>query len=297
LIDNARRKGAVVREQTVARRLLLDGDTVLGVEANAADGSTRHFTSPVTIDASGRDAFALNQYDWKVRDQNLQKISIWTYVRAAMRDSGLDSGATTIAYLPHKGWFWYIPLPDDVVSVGIVAERDYLYRTGRNPEAIFQREVAVNDWIKRHLAPGTIMGPYRVTGDYSYRSRCCAANGLVLTGDALGFLDPVFSSGVLLALRGGELAGDAVHEALRDGDVTATRFAAYGRTMHTGIEAMRKLICAFYDETFSFGELLRKHPRVRADLTDCLIGNLFRNFDSLFEAVGEFACLPPTPNP
>jgi flavin-dependent dehydrogenase len=128
--------------------------------------------------------------------------------------------------------------------------------------------------------------------DFSYRSEHCAQDGLVLAGDAFAFLDPVFSSGMYLALRSGELAADAVHAALDDGEVSADRFHEYARRMTHEIEAMRKLVYAFYDTAFSFGKLIRKYPHVRGDLTDCLIGNLEKDFTELFRAAGDFVELP-----
>jgi len=230
---------------------------------------------------------------WKVRDPYLNKIAIWTYYKGAMRDPGVDEGATTVAYVPEKGWFWYIPLAGDVLSVGIVAEKDYLYNGSKDLAEIFHREVRNNAWIERHLAIGQQFGPYRVTGEYSYRSRYCAANGLVLIGDAFAFLDPVFSSGVFIALCSGERAADAVDRALTDGDYSAGRFASYGSDMCRGIEAMRRLVYSFYDHAFSFRTFLNKYPHLAGDLTDCLIGNLFMDFDPLFDAVAEFAKVPP----
>ena len=138
----------------------------------------------------------------------------------------MDEGATTVAYVPEKGWFWYIPLAGDIVSVGIVAEKDYLYNGSHELPDIFHREVKKNAWVEQHLAAGQQFGPYRVTGEFSYRSRYCAADGLVLAGDAFAFLDPVFSSGVFLALRSGELAADAVDAALTAGDFSAARSAS-----------------------------------------------------------------------
>ncbi len=294
LLDNARERGAEVHEATAARELLREGSRVVGVLAGEAGGPKRVFRAPVTLDASGRDAFSLKKLDWRVPDPKLMKVAVWTYYRGALRDPGLDEGATTVAYLPRKGWFWYIPLPDDVVSVGVVADRDYLYRDTRDPQGIFEGEIGNNAWIERHLAPGRRIERFRVTGDYSYRSKHAAGDGLVLLGDAFAFLDPVFSSGVFLALRSGELAAEAVDRALERGDFRAERFRAYGLELGRGFEAMRKLVYAFYDQAFSFRELLTAHPELRGDLTDCLIGNLFRDFGALFEAVGRFADLQTT---
>jgi flavin-dependent dehydrogenase len=292
LLDNAREKGADVIEEITVRELIQSDGVVTGVTAITRGGETCEFHAPVTIDATGRDAFAVTRNGWKVRDPYLNKIAVWTYYRGALRDPGIDEGATTVAYIPEKGWFWYIPLPEDIVSVGVVAEKDYLYQDTRDLPAIFYREVKKNAWMAQHLSHGRQFGPYRATGEYSYRSRHCAADGLVLAGDAFGFLDPVFSSGVMLALRSGELAADAVDAALSAGDVSAERFAAYGAQVCEGIEAMRKLVYAFYDRAFSFRAFLAEYPDLKGDVTDCLIGNLFRDFDPLFEAVAKFAQLP-----
>lgn len=292
LMDNARQKGAEVVEQTTVHELIRDGDKVVGVRATGPDRQRSEYYAPFTVDATGRDAFAVSRNGWRVRDPYLNKIAIWTYYEGARRDPGLDEGATTVAYVAEKGWFWYIPLPNDVVSVGIVAEKDYLYKDTRELEAIFQREVKNNGWIEQHLAVGRQVGQYRVTGEFSYRSRYCAADGLVLIGDAFAFLDPVFSSGVFLALRSGELAADTIGEALAAGDVSAARFEEYGAEMRQGIEAMRRLVYAFYDHNFSFGSVIREYPHLRGDLTDCLIGNLLIDFEPLFAAVARFAAVP-----
>src|SRR4029079_8798009 len=187
------------------RDMIQENGVVTGVTASGAGGAIREFTAPVTIDATGRDALSLARNGWKVRDPVLNKIAIWTYYKGALRDPGLDEGATTVAYVPEKGWFWYIPLYENIVSAGVVAEKDYLYNGTKDLATIFHREVEKNAWLKEHLAVGEQFGPYRVTGEYSYRSKHCAADGLILAGDAFGFLDPVFSSGVFLALRSGEM--------------------------------------------------------------------------------------------
>ena len=291
MLDNAVEKGAHVLMRTRARSLLVEDGACRGLLVER-DGRRFPIRAPVTIDCGGRHGFAATQMGWIRPDPHLNKVAIWTYYRGAKRDEGYDEGATTVAYLPGKGWFWYIPLPDDLVSVGVVAERDYLHRDGKDLAAIWHREIRVNRWIEEHLAPGTQCERLRVTSEYSYRSRYCAADGLVLAGDAYTFLDPVFSSGVLLALLSGERSAHAADAALDAGDVSAGRFEEYGRDMRHGIEAMRRLVYAFYEETFSFGSLLKRHPHLRGDLTDCLIGNLTHDFRPLFEAVDEFARIP-----
>lgn len=293
MLDNALAKGAEIRMGTSARELIEEDGVVKGILAQDENGNELELRAPITIDASGLDGFTIKKKQWRVSDPTLNKVAVWTYYKGAKRDEGYDEGATTVAYLPEKGWFWYIPLHSDIVSVGIVAEPSYLYRDGRDPEKMFAREIENNVWIREHLEQGTPTGEFRHTGDYSYRSKHCAMDGLILTGDAYAFLDPVFSSGVFIALKSGELAADAVHIALQNNDVSAAQFEPYAVTIRNAIEGMRRLVYTFYDHAFSFKELFMKYPDTRGDLTDCLIGNLDKDFDPLFEKVAEFAKIPP----
>jgi flavin-dependent dehydrogenase len=293
LLNNAREKGAEAIEEMTVKEPIRENGVCVGVRGLDPQGRPFEVRAPMTIDASGRDGFTQVPNGWRVHDPALNKIAVWTYYQGALRDPGLDEGATTVAYLPGKGWFWYIPWPNDMISVGVVAERSYLYRDNvRDLETIFQREIHNNLWIHQHLAPGKVAAQYRVTGEYSFRSKYCAANGLILAGDAFAFLDPVFSSGVMLALRSGEMAGDAVHAALTDGDYSAERFAEYGRQLCYGVENMRKLVYAFYDPDFRFKKFFEKYPHLHKRLTDCLTGDLFTDFDELFTRVAEFASIP-----
>ena len=298
MLDNARRRGAEVREQTPVQRVLKDdAGRVVGVEAAGPDGGVFHVHAPVTIDCSGRDRVAAGREGWFNKDPKLNKLAIWSYWRGAKRDPGIDEGNTTVAYVQERGWFWYIPLQGDVVSVGVVAEKDYLFSESKDPGAIMAREIERNAWIKDHIAQGRQFGEYWVTSEFSYRSRHPATDGLVLAGDAFAFLDPVFSSGVFLALKSGEMVADAVDAALKDGDTGGARFSAYGRLLCRGIENMRKLVYAFYDENFSFGKMIKAHPEQRGRLTDSLIGDLFDlDFTELHSAMRNFAELPPDLN-
>ena len=294
ILDKARSNGATVMEETKAKKLIKSGDRVEGITVESEEMGSLDLHAPIVVDASGRDCFAAHKQKWMVRDPELKKIALWTHFKGAKRDPGLDEGATTVAYLPNKGWFWYIPLSGDMVSVGIVAERDYLFNgSTKDHEEIFQREVLNNEWIKEHLAEAEQTGKYRITGEYSYRNRYCASEGLVLAGDALGFLDPVFSSGVFLALKSGVMLADEIDLASKTGDLSAKSFDRYGKRMQSSIETMRKIVYAFYDKDFSFGDLAKRGDHLRAALTDCLIGNVDDNeFRELFDAMSDLAVLP-----
>lgn len=293
MMERAREAGAEVREGIKVLDFIEEDGVIKGVKAEDESGKVFELRASVTMDASGRDALFQRKKKWRKRDPKLNKIAIWTLYRGAKRDPGIDEGATTVAYVKEKGWFWNIPLRNDIVSTGIVAERDYLYRDGRDLKAIYEREIKNNKWVDEHLSEGEQFGEYWVTGEYSYRAENCATDGLVLIGDAFAFLDPVFSSGVYLALTTGSMGADAVSKALDEGDVSGEQFREYGEKVCQGIEWMRKLVYAFYDDDFSFKDVVMKYAEVRRDLTDCLIGDLMnRDYSELFDRVGRFADLP-----
>ena len=293
LVDNAREKGATIFEEVNVNSLLREHGRVVGVRAEHKGGSVVEYRAKMTLDCSGKDSFAAARNHWRMRDPKLNKIAVWTYYRGAKRDKGIDEGATTVAFVPEKGWFWYIPQHNDMTSVGVVAEAKYLTRGGiKDPKEIFDRETEQNLWIKEYLAPGTQVGPYFITNEFTFHSKFCAEEGLLLVGDAFCFLDPVFSSGLMFALKSGIMAAEAVHEGLIAGDLSPSRFADYATQLRQGIENMRKLIYAFYDEKFSFRELTNKYPDLAGDVTDCLSGDLNKDFTALFNAISEFAEVP-----
>lgn len=293
LLNNARAKGAEVIEEITVKELLREGGRVVGVRAQKKGGEVVEFRAPITLDCSGKEAFTSVRNGWRMKDPYLNKVAVWTYYRGSKREADLDEGQTTVAMIPEKGWFWHIPQHNDMVSVGVVAEGKYLTRDGvKDPQAIFRREVEENLWIKDHLSTGQPVGDYFVTSEYSFHSRHCGSAGLLLVGDAFCFLDPVFSSGLLLALKSGVLAGDAVHATLAAGDFSPSVFTEYATTLRAGIENMRKLVYAFYDPNFSFKQVIDKYPDAAGEITDCLSGDVNRDFTPLWDKIRGFAPLP-----
>jgi flavin-dependent dehydrogenase len=292
MMENAREHGVEVFEAMRASKLIKDGNKIQGVSCLGRNKKPFDFKAKMTIDASGGKGFAMSKLGWRIVDPKLVKRAVWGYYRGAKRDKGRDEGATTITYLDSKNWFWHLALRDDIVSVGVVGDKEYLFNDTKDLETVFNREVHKNAWIKDHLAKGTLEGDYYVCEHRSYRSKYCATDGLVLIGDALSFIDPVFSTGMYLTLTSGELAADAVIAALQKGDVSGRQFHTYGETMCRRIEILRRLVYAFYSEDFSFKQLVMKYPHLKDAVTDCLIGNLERDLSELNEALSEFLMLP-----
>jgi flavin-dependent dehydrogenase len=290
MLNNAREHGVDVHEGVRVLEVLFEGDRAKGVRVQYEDGSEREVLADVVVDASGQSSMIQSRLGLREWDPKLKKAAVWTYWKGAYRDTGHDEGATIVLQTEGKqGWFWYIPLHDDILSVGVVAGYDYLFknRDTKDYEKIYFEEVARCPGLQPRLEKATRVTEFYAAKEYSYRARTCAGDGWVMVGDAYGFLDPLYSSGVLLALKSGSLAADAVVEGLSKGDTSAAQLGKWEADYVKGMDRMRSLVVAFY-EGFSFGRFVKRYPHLKGDLTDLLIGDLFKDeLDSTLKLVEE----------
>ena len=297
LINHAAEQGAVVHQGVLVKQVLFEGDRAVGVEVQMPDGSREKFFANVVVDATGQMAMLSNKFRWRVRDPQLKKAVLYSYWKGAHREPDLNGGATLVLRTEHGsgGWFWYIPLEDDITSVGIVANPDYLLKgRGQDLAKIYQEEIEKCEPCHKRVAKGERVDKIYSILDYSYRSKHNAGNGFIIIGDAYGFLDPIYSSGVLLALKMAELAADAIHDAFQHDDFSAARLGQYQTKLDRGIESMRKLVYAFYNDGFSFSGFLRKYPDERFHIINLLIGDVFKEgVDEVYGPMSEFAEIPP----
>jgi flavin-dependent dehydrogenase len=275
MLNNAREHGVDAREGVRVLEVLFNGERAVGVTIQEEGKSAREVRAKVVVDASGQTAMLQNRLKLRQWDPVLNKGAIWTYYEGAYRDTGRDEGATIVIQTPNKkGWFWYIPQHNNVVSVGVVAPFDYLFKGRGSHEQTYHEEVQLCKAVQDRVAGGKRMTGFFATKDYSYRSRQAAGDGWVLIGDAFGFLDPLYSSGVLLALRSGEVAADAIADGLKKGDTSAAQLGRWHEDFNRGVDRMRRLVCEYYDG-FSFGNFVRNFPHLKGKVTDLLIGDLF----------------------
>ncbi len=286
LLNNAREHGVEAHEGVRVLEVLFEEGRAVGVRLQEEDGTEREVRADVVVDASGQSSIIMSRLGLREWDAKLKKAALWSYWEGAFRDTGKDEGATLVLQTKGKqGWFWYIPQHNNVISVGIVAGFDYLFkdRAERDHEKIFFEEVAKCAVVKERIAGATRVAPFRVAKEYSYRSTQAAGDGWVLVGDAFGFLDPLYSSGVLLALKSASLAADAIAEGLQKGDTSEAQLRKWEPDFKQGMDRMRRLVVEYY-EGFSFGRFVRKHPHFKGHLTDLLIGDLFK--DEVDEVMG-----------
>jgi len=294
MLDNAAEHGAEVRYGLRVRRVLFEGTRATGI-VYADEEQPRHLHAGVVVDASGQSSLIARQLELRNPDPDLKKASIYAYFKGAARDEGRNAGATIVIHTPgHNGWFWQIPLPDDVASVGVVSDPGVLF-TGRgsDPLATLEEEIARCPAMAKRLANAERISGAYVTSDFSYHARRMAGDGWVLVGDAFGFVDPIYSSGVMLAMKSAEFAADAVHEGLQAEDVSAERLGAFAPKLLGGMHLIRRLVHAFYDRDFSFARFHREHPEYHDHLVRILIGDVFDiSVGKMFDAVRERIHLP-----
>jgi flavin-dependent dehydrogenase len=276
MLENAREHGVDVHEGVRVHDVLFENDRAVGVRIKGENG-LRDVHAKVVVDASGQNGLLMNRLGLRLWDPILNKGAIWTYWEGAYRDTGRDEGATLVIQNGNKhGWFWYIPLHSNIVSVGVVAPFEYLFKGRTNYSQTYEEEVNLCPGVKQRVANAKQVTGHFATKDYSYRSTKVAGDGWVLVGDAFGFLDPLYSSGVLLALKSGQLASQAIVEGLARCDTSGVQLGKWGPVFNEGVDRMRRLVCEYYGG-FSFGKMIREYPELRGTLTDLLIGDLFHD--------------------
>jgi flavin-dependent dehydrogenase len=216
LYQHARECGADAREGHEVMAATHHGPRESRLEVRTDDGRNYVIEARYVIDASGRDAFLASKKRLRRKNDVHQSAAIFAHFHGAERRQGEDEGNISIYSFEH-GWMWMIPLPRAVMSVGAVCRPDYLkQRKGRTLEFLLDT-LKRNAALWRRVEHAELIGSeVRVTGNYSYDSLQMGAPGWVLVGDAFAFLDPVFSSGVYLAMSGAEQAADVVDAALRE---------------------------------------------------------------------------------
>jgi FADH2-dependent halogenase len=250
LLEHAEKCGAAVRRGRKAEEAAFDAQGVT-LTHSGTDPATATVRVGAVIDASGRVGFLARRFGERRMDPRLQNISIHRQFEGIPRSEGRRAGDIRMVTRPDQGWFWFIPITDTVTSVGVVVPQA-VYRASAKatPEETLARFLAETPAAARLVENARSLTPARFDADYSYLHSRHAGDRFVLVGDAGAFLDPIFSTGVLMAMQSGIEAAEAVSEGLRDGDLSARRFSAYGRRLVRRYRHFRRFATGFYDPAF-----------------------------------------------
>ncbi len=285
LFQRAAELGAECCDQTRLIDVLFDAndrapgeDRATGVVIQDSSGLRREIQCSVVVDGTGQQSFLANKLGLKVVDKDLKKAAIWTYFEGAIRDDGDNAGATIIMQTETKrSWFWFIPLSGNVTSIGCVGDNDHLLKGRGKPAEVFAEELGRCPGLVPRLQDARQIEAVRVAKEFSYQTTSSAGPGWVLVGDAFGFIDPVYSSGVYFALEMGVRAGDAIVTGLQTGDLSGQHLGSWCEAFKNGSQWIRKLVRAFYTDQFSIGHFMKEHPEHRGAMTDLLIGRIFHD--------------------
>jgi flavin-dependent dehydrogenase len=235
LLKNAAAKGTRVLEGwRVAELDMADPNAVTAV-AKTASGEERRWHARFLIDASGRDTLVANKLGLKDRNRRHASAAVYGHFTGARRQEGRAEGNISIFWFDH-GWFWFIPLADGTTSIGAVCPPEYLKTRKTDVTTFFRDTIAQAPQLAERLSAATLEGPATATGNYSYRARNMAGRNYLMVGDAYAFIDPVFSTGVYLAMNSAFRAADAVATVLRDPRQAERAVARFDAEVQRGID-------------------------------------------------------------
>jgi FADH2-dependent halogenase len=273
LLQHARETGADVREGWTVNRFR-HGDEHVTIEAQDPGGIEHTFRGAFLLDASGRGNLTGNQENLREIYEHHRKLAVFGHFTGVLRDEGEKGGDTVIVRLENK-WFWLIPISPEKTSVGCVMERDEFTRSRQSPRDVFEAIWQSSPALRARMNCAKPVGEIQTTSDFSYINRRLVGPRLLRIGDAAGFMDPIFSAGVYLAMSSGKLAAQAVADSLAAGDDGRHRLLRYEKTIRHSMKAYWRLVEGFYTQPFM--ELLME-PRhglsIPAAVTALLAGEL-----------------------
>lgn len=258
----AARSGAECHDQTRVLDVLFSGHCAAGVCLRRRGERRRTIHARVVIDASGRQALLAHRLCLQPHGERGKKAAIWGHYRGASRDRNKNDMAQVFRHpRSQSSWFWFMPLAPEITSMGVVGDWSYLLQGRGKPEVVFEDELVRCPELAERLMNATLMHEFRLVKELNYFHLQQAGEGWVLVGDAWGFIDPIYVSDELIAVRSAELAARAVIDGLRSGDVSAARLGAGAAEFHLGMPWVRKLVTAFDGAEFRIGTLRREFAR------------------------------------
>lgn len=250
LLKNAAKHGAEVREETTVLEVETSADKPCRLKVRSG-GVESTVEAKAVIDASGQGSIVAKLHDLRVKHPAHQKIAIFTRYKGAVRREGRKEGNIDIV-LGAGCWFWIIPLRDDILSIGCVANIATWKSSGLTAEQFYDKAVESSPYVKARIQPGKRLEGTYTASNYSFSSKTLSGDGFVLVGDAAEFQDPIFSTGVILAMRSGERAARDLAKALKAGRAPrATEFVSYEKAFRRWTRNHFEMIDAFYSPGFA----------------------------------------------
>jgi flavin-dependent dehydrogenase len=274
LLEHAAKEGAHVFEGATVGAVTLERERVR-FEVAANGGGATPVEAAFLVDASGRDTLVASRLGQRTHMPTLGKVALFAHYRDAARWTGRLEGHIQI-YIFEHGWFWYIPFAGDTVSVGAVLHQRTVRARPGSSEALYEAMIAACPTVAAHLRGATRATAVHTAANFSYRAEPAIGDRFVAVGDAVTFVDPIFSAGVYIAMQSAELASRVIVDSLRQGDLRAARFAPYQRQIGAGTGLFFHFIDQYYDPSFLDVFFMATPPSTLRDaVTTVLAGGAF----------------------
>jgi len=271
-LRHASELGAEVIQGISVVKVLFDGDRAVGVRVRLL-GREFDLRSRYVVDASGRRCLIGKQLGIWEKDKQFNQFAIYSWFKGVNPPSPETEEYIHIHFLPvNRGWVWHIPIYDGITSVGAVTEKSDFLKSGQDHETFFNELLQMTANTRHILNGAERVKPYYIEGDYSYKMSEFAGPGWLLVGDAARFVDPIFSSGVSVAMRSGQFASQAIERALL-GDETEA-FGEYQETVDRGVQIWYEWITLYYKLQELFTRFSGK-PEYKPDIQQLLQGEVF----------------------
>jgi FADH2-dependent halogenase len=248
LLDHAGENGAEVREQTLVRRIEFFPDRV-ELALQTGSEAEENISARYVIDASGRHSLLATHFKLRETYPHLHKISFFAHFEGVELEQGRDTALTRQLRAADR-WFWWIPLSENRSSLGVVVDTELFRATKKTPESFLEESLAEQPFLFRRMSRARRVTPVYASADYSYRVTKLTGDRWMLAGDAAGFIDPVFSSGVFLALLAGEEAADALNIVLDHPRRASRLFARYERLLRRAMDGYLRFVDSWYSKEF-----------------------------------------------
>jgi flavin-dependent dehydrogenase len=248
MLKNAREKGVYVREGWTVTRFS-ENDQNATIDATDPQGKAHSFTGKFLVDASGRGNMTGNQEGIRVVHPHLKKLAIFGHFKNVYRDMGKEGGDTIIVRLANK-WFWLIPISAEKTSVGCVMDQSEFAAAKEQPAVIFENIWRSSPVMRARMEKAELVAPLQTTSDFSYYNQRYVGKRLLRVGDAAGFMDPIFSAGVFLAMNSGKMAATTIDELLATNRSAASHLQRYEKKVRESMQFYWEMVHSFYTTAF-----------------------------------------------
>lgn len=248
LLRNAAARGADVREATQVTEIDTSDPERVRVHVKDREGASKTIEARFVVDASGHGAFLATRNGTRADAPELRKIAIFAHYRNVAPSAADDNRGNTVIVLLKSSWFWMIPISRGITSVGLVADRDEFRASGLSPADVLSKTIEAAPYVRDRMTAAARAGTVYVRKDFTFRVHGIAGANYAMVGDAAGFIDPIFSTGVFMAMKSAEVAADAIAVRLRAGSTKA--LARYERKQKKAYERYFHFIEYFYRREF-----------------------------------------------